>query len=265
MYTLHLPDAAPRGAVLVTHGYGEHSGRYGEVTAGFVEQRLVVATWDLRGHGRSGGPRGHVQVFDEYLDDADALLAELARDKAWQGAGRPALFGHSLGGLISTNIALRGQERFSGLALTSPFFGLALEVPAVKKLLGRGMSRWFPRFSQPAGLGGSQLTHDATIASAYDADPLGVKHVTARWFTEATRAQEIAYARAPELRLPTFCMAAGDDLVASTEATRCFFDRVGSADKELEVLDGLYHEVLNEVGRAPLISRLAERIASWFP
>lgn len=250
-----------RGAVLVTHGYGEHSGRYDELVAALTKQGLCVATYDLRGHGRSGGPRGHIETFDDYVNDADALLEKLAEDAAW--TGKPVLFGHSLGGLISTHVALSAQDRFRGLALTSPFFGLALDVPAVKKLLGRAMSRWFPRFAQPSGLAGAQLTHDAAIASAYDADPLGVKHVTARWFTEATRAQEIAFERAPELRLPLFCMAAGDDLVASTEATRRLFERAGSADKELRVLPGLYHEVLNEVDRGPLLSALAERIASW--
>ncbi len=250
--------------MLVTHGYGEHSGRYGEVVAAMLERNLCVATYDLRGHGKSGGPRGHVEVFEEYLRDADALLAKLAQQAAWREAGKPALFGHSLGGLISTHVALAGQDRFSGLALTSPFFGLALDVPAIKKVLGRAMSRWFPRFSQPSGLAGAQLTHDAAIASAYDADPLGVKHVTARWFTEATRAQEVAFERAPELRIPLYWLAAGEDLVASTEATKRVFERAGSSDKEFRVLDGLYHEVLNEVDREPLLSALAERIASWF-
>lgn len=251
--------------MLVTHGFGEHSGRYAEVVAALTERGLLVATYDLRGHGRSGGERGHVLAFEDYVRDATALLDELRADAQFGRIERPALFGHSLGGLISTHLALSAQERFSGLALTSPFFGLALEVPAVKLALGRGMSRWFPRFSQPTGLSGAHVTHDAEIARAYDTDPLGVKRCSARWFTETTRAQEEALARASELRLPVFVMAAGDDRVAALAATRRVFERVASPNKELRVLDGLYHEVLNEVDRAPLIAALATRIRGWFP
>lgn len=262
-YQLSAPESGtPRGAVLVTHGFGEHSGRYGEVVAALLERGLAVATYDLRGHGNSGGPRGHIESFDDYLRDADDLLEQLAGDDGWRAAGRPVLFGHSLGGLISTHVALAGQERFRALAMTSPFLALALQVPAIKKLLGRGMSRMFPRFAQPSGLSGAQLTHDREIAERYDADPLGVKKVTARWFTETERAQERAFAAAPELRLPLFCLAAGDDIVASTPATERFFKLAGSQDKELRVLEGLFHEVLNEVDRAPHIATLADWISA---
>lgn len=263
-YQIAAPEGAtPLGAVLLTHGYGEHSGRYGEVIAAFVERDLVVASYDLRGHGHSGGPRGHIESFDDYLRDADDLLVELAKDEGWRAAGRPVLFGHSLGGLISTHIALAGQERFRGLAMTSPFFALALDVPAIKKFLGRGMSRLFPRFAQASGLAGADLTHDREIAERYDADPLGVKKVTARWFTETEQAQERAFDQAPRLELPLFCLAAGEDVVASTPATERFFQRAGSREKELIVLPGLFHEVLNEVERAPHIAKLADRIGGW--
>ncbi len=254
--------AAPRGAVLLTHGYGEHSGRYGEVVAAFVERGLVVASYDLRGHGHSGGPRGHIESFDDYLHDADDLLRHLAEDDRWRAAGKPVLFGHSLGGLISTSVALAGQERFRALAMTSPFFALALPVPGIKKLLGRGMSRMFPRFAQASGLAGAQLTHDREIAERYDADPLGVKKVTARWFTETEQAQERAFRAAPELRLPLFCLAAGEDIVASTPATERFFELAGSQDKELQVLQGQFHEVLNEIDRAPYIAAVADWISA---
>lgn len=263
-YRLSAPErGTARGTVLLTHGFGEHSARYGEVIAALTERGLIVASYDLRGHGRSEGPRGHVESFSDYLRDADDLLARLADDDGWKRAGRPVLFGHSLGGLISTHVALAGQERFRGLAMTSPFFGLALQVPAIKKLLGRGMSRLFPRFAQPSGLSGSQLTHDREIAERYDADPLGVKKVTARWFTETEKAQEQALAGAPRLELPLFCLAAGEDIVASTPTTERFFQLAGSRDKELRVLEGLFHEVLNESERAPHIAALGDRIEAW--
>ncbi len=59
-FAVHPPAGAARGAVLLTHGYGEHSGRYVEVISGWTQSGLVVASYDLRGHGHSEGHRGHV-------------------------------------------------------------------------------------------------------------------------------------------------------------------------------------------------------------
>lgn len=258
-----LPAQAACGVVLLTHGYGEHSGRYSDVIAGWTARGLGVAAYDLRGHGHSAGPRGHISSFQDYLDDATDVLDELSRRDDWPKSASLVLFGHSLGGLISTEFALAAQSRFCGLAMTSPFFGLKLEVPVVKKVLGRAMSRVLPRFAQPAGLKGSDLTHDAEIAARYDTDPLGVRHVTARWFAETERAQSDVLARAPELGLPLLCLAAGDDRVASSAVTERVIGLAGSRDKEFRLLPGLYHEVLNEPSRAQHIAELGERMLGW--
>lgn len=56
----HWPAEDPIGTVLVVHGTGEHSGRYEHVGDYFSERRLDTYSYDHRGHGESGGARGHV-------------------------------------------------------------------------------------------------------------------------------------------------------------------------------------------------------------
>ena len=262
-WALHEPAGEPRGAVLLTHGYGEHSGRYGEVVRAWTGRGLIVATYDLRGHGRSEGDRGHIDSFRDYVRDAEDLLDELAANDRWSGCGKPMLFGHSLGGLISTHIALSAQSRYRALAMTSPFFGLALEVPAFKAALGRGLSRIAPTFGLPSGLKGADVTRNAEIAREYDADPLNLKNATARWFTEAMTAQEDALEAVRHLRLPVLCLVAGDDRIASVEATRRVLERVGSEEKEISIEAGRFHELLNEPERAEYIERLGDRLLDW--
>ncbi len=262
-WRLHRPDGAPKGAVLLTHGYGEHSGRYDEVVAGWTARGLLVATWDLRGHGHSEGPRGHVAHFSDYVRDAIELLDALDADVAWHAASPPVVFGHSLGGLITAHVALAAPGRMRGVALSSPFFGLALSVPAAKRIAGRLMSRLVPTFGLPTGLKGADLTHDEAIAHAYDVDPLGVKNATARWFTEATAAQAEAFERAPELRLPLLCLHGGADKVASVEASEAFVARASSKDKRHERIAGRYHEILNEPERAGYITAFADAMCAW--
>ena len=55
------PDGvARRGSILLVHGLGEHSGRYGRVAERLAAIGLAVHACDLRGHGRSEGPRGSI-------------------------------------------------------------------------------------------------------------------------------------------------------------------------------------------------------------
>jgi alpha-beta hydrolase superfamily lysophospholipase len=261
-YELHRPTGLVKGAVLLTHGYAEHSGRYGEVVAALVARGLLTATWDLRGHGHSEGIRGYVERFSEYPGDANDLLVELARDEAWKAAGPVVLIGHSLGGLITFHVGLDDPGRFRGAILSSPFFGLALAVPAPKRLAAKLMSRVVPAFALPSGLKGADLTHDAALATAYDNDPLLVKKVPSRWFTEVTAAHQVALERAPSWRIPLLIMAGGDDRVASVPAARALFERVGASDKEFRPLEGQFHEIFNEVERPRFIAMAADRAAA---
>ena len=260
---IFAPANKTRAAVLLSHGYAEHAGRYDRVIDAWTKSGLLVATYDLRGHGRSEGRRGHVGSFGEYVDDVNAVLGELERHARWPAGKKPVLFGHSLGGLISASVAAEAPARFAGLAMTSPFFGLARPVPRVKVWAGQVMSRILPTLSQPSGLTGSELTHDADLVARYDEDRYHFSHVTVRWFAETEDAQTKLLTRASRLTLPMFCLAAGDDRVASTAATQRLFALAASQDKELVVLDGLYHEVLNELDRDQHIATLAERMIRW--
>ena len=84
----------PSGCVIISHGFGEHSGRYEKLAAKFGELNLTVVRYDLRGHGRSHGKRGHASSYEIYLNDLGHAI-ELARD---HHPDLPTvLFGHSMG------------------------------------------------------------------------------------------------------------------------------------------------------------------------
>jgi alpha-beta hydrolase superfamily lysophospholipase len=261
-YEVHAPTTAETlGAVLLTHGYAEHSGRYTQVVRALTARGFVVATYDLRGHGNSEGARGYIDRFDDYLRDARGLLTHLADDPAWKQGGKPVLLGHSLGGLITFLLGLEVSHR--GAVLSSPFFGLALPVPGIKKAAGRLLSKLAPHVALPSGLKGADVTHDAALARAYDNDPLLVPRVPARWFTEATGAQVTAFERAPTWQEPLLLLQAGADKIASADASRALFERVGSARKELRVLEGQYHEIFNEIDRDRFIQLAVEGAARF--
>ncbi len=256
--TLHqitvAPDA-PKAVVAIIHGYADYGARYAHVQAAWADQGIASIAIDLRGHGYAEGMRGYCEHFDEFLGDA-AELEGLVKD-AFPGV--PAfLFGHSFGGLIAGTIGARGIGGYRGILLSNPYFELALKVSGAKVLLGKVASRFAPKLAIPAGLGGAALTHDPKVAAAYDADPLVFKKATARWFTEATRAQAEAIAGAPQMKAPLYVALGTGDVVASPNGGRAFFAAAGSTDKIKREWPELRHELLNELEWRPVADAMAE-------
>jgi alpha-beta hydrolase superfamily lysophospholipase len=247
--------------VVLLHGYAEHVGRYAEVIAGLTGAGFECHTLDLRGHGQSEGVRGHVLRFEDYLEDVDRLLESLP------GTTLPRfLVGHSLGGLISLGYVLRRPAAFVGLAVSSPFLLPAMPIPWLKETLATAVSRFAPTFLMDSEIDARGLSHDPAIVEAYIADPVVFKTVNPRWFFEIRKAQDEILERAGEIRLPTLFLLGGADPIAQPERGRQIFERLGSTDKRLQVYDGLFHEVLNEIERErvlfDLLGWLEERVSS---
>jgi alpha-beta hydrolase superfamily lysophospholipase len=261
-YRLFVPNE-PKILAVITFGYFENMKRYREVIERWNARGVAVATYDLRGHGLSEGRRGFISRFTDYIDDLQALLAELEKDAAVEKLGPPVLFGHSLGGLISIHGALRATRPLAGLALSSPYLAIAKPVPAIKLIPGRILSRFAPTVSMPAGVRGADCTRSPEIAEAYEDDPMNFKNANVRWFTETTRAQSEAHERAPEIKIPILCIQGAADKIAQAAASEHFMSRVGSADKEFVALADHYHEVLNEPDRASTIDRYATTFLRW--
>jgi len=261
-YQLHVPTGEPRGAVLLTHGYGEHSGRYGEVIGALTNRNLCVATYDLRGQGTSEGARGYIDTFRDYVRDLEELRATLDQNLRWKQAGPPVLLGHSLGGLISFHAALANPGAFRGLVLSSPFFGFAWEVPAPKRWAGHVFSKLMPTFALPSGIDPRDLTHDEQRSVEYEHDPLRVQRATARFFTEVLAAQESAQRLASSLFLPLFVFHAEHDRVASLVRSRQVFDRVQSITKAFRIAEGCFHEIFQETSRNTWIAAVGDTAQS---
>lgn len=120
-----LPQGTPTAMVYIIHGYGEHSGRPGyDLLANELTARgYVVCAHDHQGHGRSSGTRGHAKDFQRVVDDAWMLIErrQAEMEERYGLALKPVVFGHSLGGVVATRVAMQHQEiagvAYSGIAL----------------------------------------------------------------------------------------------------------------------------------------------------
>jgi lysophospholipase len=271
------PDDGPVAVLAVVHGYGEHGGRYGFLVDAMTARGLAVWTYDLRGHGRSPGRRGHIDRFTDYLADTRAFLAHLRRKWPQEPL---LLLGHSMGGLIaaayveqtasgpdgSGSTASHGSgltgpnaddDGLAGLIMSSPFVGVRLPVSPLKAGAARVLSRVAPTMRMANPLRNEQLSHDPEVVAAAAADPLNHRVTTTRWAAEVLDAQPAVIAAAGRLRLPFLLMYADDDPIADPSAAERLFDRVASSDKTKLSYEGFYHEIFNEVGRAVVFADLA--------
>jgi alpha-beta hydrolase superfamily lysophospholipase len=251
-----MPQEGAKALLAMVPGYADHGARYAHVMGALAEHGIGSIVVDLRGHGRAGGPRGHCTRFGEFLDD----VRELRRAAQDRAKDTPRfLFGHSFGGLVAAASVLDDPSDWKGLVLTDPFFGVGMEVPKLKLLAGRVASRVYPRLSLPAGIAGSDLTHDPVKAKGYETDPLVFKNATARWFTESTAAQARTIDAAPRMKTPLYMVFGMADRVVSPAAGKRFFDAAGSPDKTWDPREGLFHEVLNE----PSWKEIVDPVAKW--
>jgi alpha-beta hydrolase superfamily lysophospholipase len=251
-----------RGRLVIVHGYAEHKGRYGELVGQLVAAGYQCHLLDLRGHGRSGGPRGHVARFEDYRSDLERFLEEVRK------LATPApllLLGHSLGGLIALDFVLHHPEVFDSLTVSSPFLAPALKIPFLKRTFLPFLARFFPTLAVQSGLQASWLSHDADVVHAYETDPLVFSTVTLGWFVAVRKGQEEVFNRATEIRTPILTLIGDADAIAAPGRTRALFERLGSEPKRLIAYPGLFHEVFNEIERgrvvADLLAWLAERTA----
>ena len=117
-----------KARMIVAHGLGEHSGRYRNIVAPMLSEGVSIWAPDHRGHGRSGGRRGHVVRFDRYVEDLHQLVSLARKDLP---AGRNCfLLGHSMGGLIAARYAQQHAAGIDALILSSPAIGMVVAVPA---------------------------------------------------------------------------------------------------------------------------------------
>ncbi|MEM4987121.1 lysophospholipase [Collimonas sp. H4R21] len=253
LFVADWPPAAgvpAAGSILLMHGLGEHAGRYAHVIRFFNRCGLLVRSYDHRGHGRSGGPRGDVPDESALLRDARLVLDDFNRqaqlDYPALAGNAPFLFGHSMGGLFAARFALAAMAPLRGLVLSSP--GLALRLNRVQLGLLRLMSLAAPGVAVPNGLDVSHLSHDPAIAKAYSADPLVHNKITARLLNSMLRSGEFVLGQAQTLAIPTLLVIAGDDRIIDPDGSRRFFAALPPAIVTFRDYDGMYHEIFNEVG-----------------
>jgi alpha-beta hydrolase superfamily lysophospholipase len=250
------PETGSRALVLITHGHGEHSGRYQHVAQALAARGFAVVAPDLRGHGRSEGSRGFVKSWDDYRQDLDLLI----KTEQPEFNGLPIfLYGHSLGGTIALEFVLIETTDIRGVIASAPILGKP-NIPEILFMISKILSRIAPGFSMATQLDATSLSRDPMVVQAYRDDPLVHSIGTARAGTELVRIVKWLNQHAMDLRLPILLIHGSQDRLVNPEDSKIYFANVSSQDKTfLELPDG-YHEPHNDLDRDIVIQRVGDWI-----
>ena len=238
----------------VVHGLGEHSGRYARFAGAMANHGMSTYALDLRGHGESGGQRGHVDSWSQWTDDVSAFVTHVEH---LIGAEVVPL-GHSFGGvaLLSTVLAgkLPDSKRF---VVSSPALKLRLQAPAWKTAIAPFASKIVPRLAMDNEVDPATVSRIPEVVAAYRDDPLVHSRISSRLWTEFLNATEDILARAGQIKIPFLILAGTADPLIDPEGSRRLHQLAPSLS-ELHLLEGRYHEPFNDLGSDEVFQLVAD-------
>ncbi|MFZ1634787.1 MAG: lysophospholipase [Chitinophagales bacterium] len=245
-------EKEPIAVICHIHGQSDHSSRFEHVAQFFVAHQVDFYAADLIGHGKSGGARGHVNKFEEYLETVDMLYADVTA----RYPGKPIfIYGHSMGGNVVINHALQNKQAVAGYIATSPWIRLAFEPPAWKVALGKTVKSIFPALLQPTGLNPDLISHDKVVVEKYKNDKLVHGKISAAGFFEILTHGKSILTRAGELHYPLFIAHGTEDRLTDHNASSEF----AAMRPDLityKAFTGLYHEMHNEAEKEDLFNAI---------
>ena len=277
-------EGNPRAILLIEHGLTDHSGRYGEFARFMARRGFHVHAHDHRGHGLTTAADAPQGIFAA-KNGVDVVLRDCLAVREHAVEAHPGLpvvvFGQSMGGLISANLAQAFPDKLDALAVWNSNFDGGLAVLAAKAilaaermLLGSDVpSQMLPRLTFDAW--GRAIPNHRTLADwlsslpekvdAYLSDPLcAFRPSVSMWrdvFAFITRGGRVDALRRLPKSLPVHLVGGGGDpSTGYGQAVRRLAERMrraGLNDVTVRIRDHLRHETLNEVDAESTMAEFA--------
>ena len=255
IFGTHTSSITVRGVVVLVHGFGEHSGRYAKHVVPMLSNLgLAVVQYDNIGHGKSGGKRGDCPSYDALMD----ILSQVVQKAQERYPDLPLfLYGHSMGGNLVLNYALRFKMPIRGIVASSPYLRLAFRPPLWKMALGKLMLHILPSITMPSGLDPNGISRIPEEVAEYSSDPLVHDKVSPMYSFPVMDAGEWAIAHADELKSHALLLHGTADPIIDYHGTEDFCRN--SKKAELKPFEGGYHELHHDECR----DQMLDTVRNW--
>ena len=243
----------PDVTLIIVHGLGEHSNRYADLGEYLAAHKISAYALDLRGHGRSEGPKGHIERFDDYVSDLDELV-KIAKTKE-----KVCILGHSLGSLVSLEYIYQHPESvsraiLSGVNLTIPFKFLG-GIPLINRIPIVIFEICAKLFGKRAIAG---LCSNEKALEDYLKDKLAHGRFTLKFLRELS--VECAKLKNEVKNIKTDCliMMGKEDRMGSVKDAEWLYSSLPTEEKKLIVYEGMKHNIFDEVDKERVFSDVRE-------
>lgn len=219
----------PRAVLIVVHGFGEHLGRYDYLKDKLLSYGYGVYRFDIRGHGKSGGERGHIKSFEDYTFDANEIVNVARRENP----NLPVfMLGHSMGGLITALYGTIFEGRINGQILSS--------AATLEPIQSKGTKGKILKYA-------NMITPKWPVKNPVARDETELKAVTLNLYV-----QFLVYGirqmreNMKEYSYPCLILHGEDDRLIKKEASLNMYSNIASTDKRIKIYKGLRHELLKK-------------------
>ncbi|EDL91317.1 monoglyceride lipase, isoform CRA_b [Rattus norvegicus] len=239
------PSGTPKALIFVSHGAGEHCGRYDELAQMLKRLDMLVFAHDHVGHGQSEGERMVVSDFQVFVRDLLQHVNTVQKDYPEVPV---FLLGHSMGGAISILAAAERPTHFSGMILISPLILANPESASTLKVLAAKLLNFVLPNISLGRIDSSVLSRNKSEVDLYNSDPLichaGVKVCFGIQLLNAVSRVERAM---PRLTLPFLLLQGSADRLCDSKGAYLLMESSPSQDKTLKMYEGAYHVLHKEL------------------
>lgn len=237
--------------VIIVHGIAEHLGRFDHIAKFLNNNGYNIIRYDLRGHGRSQGPRGKNWRYKDMVDDLRAFVLYAKNNFP----GKLFLFGHSLGGLI-VNLYATFYQDVDGIISSSAPTNFVKEVLPVR-IIPWPLLGWV---SQKTNFADNKLSRIKEVEDEYNKD----LYVLDKFYISLAASMMVSGVRVLKrrtkyIKTPFLYLHGSDDTIVPAKFSEEMYQKVTSKDKELKIFEGSYHEVFNDLDKDEAL----EYIKNW--
>ncbi len=244
-----LPEQPTRAMILV-HGYGEHCGRYDEMAMYFAGRGFAVHAFDQAGHGRTHGPRGHVDRFDRLPEEVAEFVVQVGHDHP----NLPiTLVGHSMGGLVVAASAALHHPSVDRIVLSGALLQIGGSTAQKIQLMAANLLSFVvPKLGLSVGLDSELISRDPEVVRRYREDPYVKDRITARFASGMNKMVARMASAAGRVERPVLIMHGTQDQLSQPQGSVGFHAGLAppvASTSLLKLYPGLRHEIFNEPER----------------
>jgi alpha-beta hydrolase superfamily lysophospholipase len=237
-----LSNNDPIYNIIIIHGLGEHSGRYKEFASFFIKKNIGVFSFDLIGHGKSDGLKGHISNIKDFTDSIEEVLIQVRK----RFINTPIIiFGHSLGGCLALNYLIERKSKEISLAIiSSAWIETEIQIPKYLLIIQKVIHILFPKVRLSNRLDTKDLSKDIKIIDKYKNDPLVHDRISLNLLSEINKTIEKIKNKDYNIEIPVLIIHGKKDKIISYKGSELISKKI--KDSKLKLYDNVYHEPHND-------------------